>query len=124
LVTLLLTSLIISLFCCGLTEISREGRVLYFLRQPFEGLDELLMILRGEEDKRYTRTQLFSIKVAGFISKPLILCPTCMASIWGVVIFCLMHGFYVSEIPAMIVCCIMSAFINSFLSTLLEKLEA
>lgn len=123
---ILITSLIISFFCLGLHEVSREGRVLYFVRKPFEGLDEMMMILRGEENKRYTHTQLFSLQVAEFISKPLILCPPCMASIWGIIIFSILHGFPRTwEVAAyMVICCIISSFFNSFLHTLLEKLES
>lgn len=61
---LLIKSLIISLFCVGLRIASSPGMVLYFLRKPFENL---------EGWKNY-------------LAKPVILCSTCMASVWTIVI--------------------------------------
>jgi len=93
LIEILLTSLIISLFCCGLSIVTGEGMLLYFLRKPFENLREPVK----------------------YWFKPIILCCTCMASFWGIGIFIALHGLHVNLIPQMVICCFASCFLNAFL---------
>lgn len=95
---ILITSIIISLFCCGLTVITQEGMIFYFIRRPFE--------------------HLYGWRA--FLAKPLIICPPCMASLWGVLVYYLLHGFEWQ----LILCCIISAFLNRLFMALLEITEA
>jgi len=119
---ILLTILIISLFCCGLSVVSGEGMVGYFLRKPFDKLrdfrDKKITFLKLDfhhnDDREYFKEQIKASNIILYISKPIILCCTCMASFWGIVIFAALHGFHVHLIKYMVICCICSCFINAF----------
>jgi len=125
---ILLTSLIISLFCCGLSIVTGEGMLLYFLRKPFDKLRNKVELLNNwhlvtkhvsatpsfwAEEKR-VKIKLNLIHATLYLFKPIILCCTCMASFWGIGIFIVIHGLHVNLIPQMVICCFCSCFLNAF----------
>lgn len=82
---LILTTIITSLFCCGLHFITRDGWVLapldYFLVERLGGritysFSEQIM---DEERKVYWKREWL-----GEVYKPLLGCIVCMGSIWGI----------------------------------------
>jgi hypothetical protein len=95
----------ISAFCLGWRMITSEGMILGWLRE-------------------WCIEHMYH-----FIAKPFILCITCMASIWGTVIFwcfdaCLNIHVDVFTLLEWILCCVVCAFINTFvwqLKVLIEK---
>jgi len=142
---ILITTLIISLFCCGLSIVTGEGMLLYFLRKPFDGITGRRDVLnnkielwrvkyghlcvsgvknnREEEDEMKREHDLIidpayseirRINLTLYLFKPIILCCTCTASFWGIIIFSALHGFYVELIKYMIICCFCSCFLNAF----------
>lgn len=113
-------------FCLGLNQIMSEGNLLYFLRKPFEGLHELI------EDKELMLKSLKGLKCSGgiitvmkleneitglklkyYLAKPLVLCITCFASIWGGSVFIALNGLNENLIPYLIISCVSTAFINT-----------
>ena len=91
---------LISIFCLGWRTITDEGKILYFLRKPFENL-------KGWKQE---------------VMKPVILCCACMASVWGTVIYWIFNygEFAVIGIVSWIVCVVAASFVNSFGWSLLE----
>lgn len=91
---------IISIFCLGLRTVSDEDMVLFPFRKYF--LD------------RYEKFDRYRIN----ISKPIIICVTCMPSIWGTIIW---WGIFIATneifhwwtIPVYILSIVSSSFINS-----------
>jgi len=104
--------------------------VLYFFRKPFEEIDRKLTEIESHLDTNgdfhtrdlweYEQRKLKRLKL---LSKPLITCCTCMASIWGVVIYVVLHGITLYYTPQLILCCIISAFLNTLFINLIEKLD-
>lgn len=116
---LIFTIFLISLFCCGLSVISSPGKVLYFLRQPLDALETQIVtwqqsLLLFINSNQQTLLNIKRAKLLLNVFTPIILCCTCMASFWGIVIFILLHGFAVSMIKYMVICCIGAAFTNAF----------
>lgn len=119
---ILLTIFITSLFCCGLSVITSDGMVLYFLRKPFVNLEERIERYKDRiagfsitELEIYKLNQnIKSIKAVLYCFKPIILCTTCMSSFWGIVIFAALHGIQVEDIRYVVICCIGSSFVNAF----------
>lgn len=190
LLDLLLTSLIISVFCCGLFLITEPGMLLAFLKTPLTKLEKYLVLVKRKDldnvrhsfklnfildsdkcqfegsitpelnknesekifregigkcevnfdfpeiQKETTLTLNTSDDFKGpienvvlietykrpwtilfivpYLFKPIILCCTCMSSFWGAIVFIVLHGFTLSHIPHIIICCIMSAFLNAY----------
>ena len=93
---ILLFSLLVALFVNGLYIISSEGMILYPIRN-------LLYSVFGEDST---------------ILKPIITCPPCMVSFWGVVLYFAIFGASIIPLPYLII----SLFIASFISYLLTNL--
>lgn len=71
----------------GITIVTSRGHLLYFIRAYLES------IIIGEMQKEYLGEKY---KDYGFIFRPLLLCPVCMNSFWGVIIVLL--SAYVNEV--------------------------
>ena len=71
----------------GITIVTSRGHLLYFIRTYLESIiiREMQKEYLGEKYRDY-----------GFILRPLLLCPVCMNSFWGVIIVLL--SAYVNEI--------------------------
>lgn len=118
----------IALFCLGWRTITDEGMILYFLRKPFENLTEeienkqniynSMKGLLSKNDESEANSYIFKLKLLLFVLKPLILCITCMASIWGIPIYIYLNGISVEIIP----CIISASFVQTFIWRLYEKL--
>lgn len=112
-------------FCLGLNQIMSEGNLLYFLRKPFEGLKESLDVKTElynslkKNHKGYELLELESaitwLKIKLYVSKPLVLCITCFASVWGGSVFVALNGLTVELLPYLIVSCVSSAFIQTLI---------
>ena len=99
----LLLILIVSLFCLGLRAITDDGMIGYPVRDYF--LDKL-----------------------PYWGKPIVLCPTCMASFWGTVIYWGYTLLKTSNIeffhfPCWIGVCMSSAFINAICWTYYDSIR-
>ena len=88
LIDILLTIIIIVLFCLGLRTLFCEGMILHFVRKPFENMKS---------------------PAWNYILKPVVLCVVCFASVWGGTVFILLHGFL--PVIELIICCVSSAFL-------------
>lgn len=110
-------------FCLGLNQIMSEGNLLYFLRKPFEGLQdeldvksELIRHLRKTHKSRELielQNRIIGLKLKYYLAKPLVLCITCFASIWGGSVFVALNGLNESLLPYLIISCISSAYIQT-----------
>jgi len=96
-------------FCLGLRAITDDNKIGFPIREFF--LDR------------------YHLPFIGLIASPLILCCTCMASIWGTVIFWWIHlihlnqSFFLVPLDEWVFCCMASAFFNGFFWSLFEKLK-
>lgn len=112
---ILLCMIVISLFCVGLRAITDEERIFYFLRKPYDMieekaekwltaklkcLDECFKKAIMEEGSdidilkehiellvKAERQSIRSIKIKQELLKPIIGCVTCFASFWGTILF-------------------------------------
>jgi hypothetical protein len=107
--------LITSLAICGLYLSSQPGMILHFITRNFEGqylcpTDRDLM--GNGYEKKVNRLKA--------IGMPIILCPTCMASVWGFT----SYWFYFGHIDWMVIPCIFAlAFTNSLLIELYDLIR-
>jgi hypothetical protein len=130
LIDIILTTIIISLFCLGLRTVFSDGMIFHFLREPFEydTHSKVMNVFRrklqrialsGTDDltkqrKRYLR---LSEKLNIYL-KPFLLCVICFSSVWGGSVFIALHGLHF--IPELIISCISSAFIIKLISDHVE----
>jgi hypothetical protein len=75
-------------WCLGLSAVTQKGKIGYFIRVLIEKI-------------KYS-----------FINKPLLLCPECMSSFWGTIIYFLLGGEFSIIFPLSIMSC---AFLNGLL---------
>lgn len=116
---LLVTLFCTVFFCLGLTLTSQEGYALYFLRKPFdlayEKYDQLQQL-------RHKGWRLYLYAFIYYASKPLILCITCMASIWGAFWFLLSFQFLsLNMLPYLFLNSFAASFIQTFIWRLYER---
>ena len=130
LIDIILSTIIISMFCLGLRTLFSDGMILHFLREPFEydSHSKVMnlfrrklqrMALSGVDDltkqrKRYLRLS----EKLNFYLKPFLLCVICFSSVWGGSVFIVLHGLHF--IPELIICCISSAFILKLINDHVE----
>lgn len=107
-------------FCLGLTLTSQEGYALYFIRKPFDLAYEKHEQL---QQLRHIGWRLYYYNFVYQFSKPIILCITCMGSIWGVTWFILLNGFSLHVLPYIVINCFASAFIQTFIWKLYAKIN-
>lgn len=112
-------------FCLGYRLVTDEGNIGYFIRKPFEGLyDELEM-----KREHFINFHPNSMQVVGYYLKrllllivtPLILCITCMASIWGITVFVALNGITRELAPYLIINCFSASFIQTLIWSLYVK---
>lgn len=119
---LLLQSTIISLFCVGLRIVSSKGMILFFLRMPYEWLQNKPINLVGKYDttyeKRIRKKNLF-YRTLIYLLKPVIGCTTCMASFWTLVI----SHFYFSINQWTLLIIFVVACLNSIIMAIFENLN-
>lgn len=116
---LLVTLFCTVFFCLGLTLTSQEGYALYFIRKPFDLAYEKYEQLQQLKHKGW---RLYFYKSVFYLSKPIITCITCMASIWGV--FWFVHISQVLTLhllPYMLLNCFAASFIQTFIWRLYER---
>lgn len=113
-------------FCLGWRIITDEGNLLYFIRKPFEDLEDNLEMHENlynsfKEAAILKRMKFLKIKI--YLSKPFILCITCFASLWGAAVFVTLNGFHVNQIPNLIINSISASFIQTFIWYKWEELK-
>jgi len=111
-------------FCLGWRTITSEGQLLYFLRKPFENLQgqiENAESLSKCFRNKGIRKQILLMKLKFYMAKPVVLCITCMASVWGVVIFITLNACTVTTAPYLIIACVAASFIQTFIWNIYEK---
>lgn len=120
LLDIILSIIIITLFCLGFRTIISLGQILHFIREPFEydGKSEVMNFLKrrlqkkalkGVEGLQQIRRDYVKLSNRiNWILKPFVICVICFSSAWGATIFLTLNGFYWREL---IICCICSAFI-------------
>lgn len=110
--------IIISLFCLGLRAITDEGMIFYFLRKPFEGLYD-----KAQNFKELFGSSSYQYRLAitkAYIAKPIILCHTCFASVWGTAVYLSMWEF---DLVSWAIACVSAAYLNAFGWKLLNTLR-
>lgn len=110
-------------FCLGLFKIMEEGQLLHFLRKPFEGLQEeiemkselIRHMQKYHKDRELIELQhkITGLKLKYYLSKPLVLCITCFASVWGGSVFVALNGLNENLLPYLIIACLTSAYIQT-----------
>lgn len=118
-------------FCLGLRVVTDEGKLLYFLREPFdysykqyEYKTELLKLAAIRQDKSSVdelKSSLLRHKLIVYIGKPLITCITCMASIWGISVFVTLNGLNENLIAPLIFNSFAASFIQTFIWSFYAK---
>lgn len=113
------------LFCLGWRTVTDEGQLLYFIRKFFEDnqadLEHKEVQLDFDKSSDLIR-QIRRHKLLYFIGKPLVMCITCMASIWGTVIY-LHFNWQSFGISELLINCICASFIQTFIYKLYVKLD-
>lgn len=108
---LILTTIITSLFCCGLHFITRDGWVLapldYFLVERLGGRITYSFSEQIMDDERTVHLKGWAEK----IYKPLLGCIVCMGSIWGI-LGGLLFGVELYIIPIL---CVLVAALNGII---------
>jgi hypothetical protein len=134
-IQLLLTILTTVLFCLGWNIVTSENNLLYFIRKPFEKAidniemynDRLNMLSKFSNDTLHAvswlKKTILINKIIFYIGKPFVLCITCYASIWGVVIYITLNGLSMSSIPFIIINCVSASFLQTFIYKLYAKLD-
>lgn len=113
------TTLLISLFCVGFKLVTEDGMLLYFLHKPFENLHIDVKNNAKKFGKNSRKYKLSYFK--WYVMKPIILCVTCFASVWGSLIWVSIYGFH---FPIQWVITIVSAsYLNTLLWHLLKKFQ-
>jgi len=108
---LMLDILIISLFCCGLHFITRDGWLLDFIDYA------LLGALGGAIRYGVDRSITWKNKLGEYAYKPLLGCVVCMGSVWGV-----LGSVYFGRIDQIPVICVCVSGLNGIIYfNLLEK---
>lgn len=113
-------------FCLGWRIVTDEGQLLNFLRKPFDDAitnaevyeERRRVLLQFNTDKELIdvlEQRIFFAKLIYYIGKPFILCITCMASVWGFVVFVSLNGFNETQITRLIINCISASFIQTFI---------
>lgn len=104
-------------FCLGFRLVTDEGNLLYFLRKPFELMQdnlemnqELYLSLKNPIVKN--RIKILKLKL--YLAKPLILCITCFGSLWGAAVFIVLNGFHIDLIPNLIINSFAASFIQTY----------
>lgn len=106
------------LFCLGWRIVTDEGQLLYFIKKPFEdNYNRINALTELGKKTPISRTVIY------YIGKPFVMCITCMASIWGTVIFIAINGIQVSLIDNLIWNCIAASFIQTLIWKLYAKLD-
>ena len=113
-------------FCLGWRMVTDENQLLYFLRKPFENLGDEIenqkFMYLDYKTKRNLR-KLIWLQVWYYITKPTLICITCMASVWGAVLFIYFNGISPDLIGYLIFNCISASFLNTFVWVLFSKLN-
>ena len=134
-IQLLLTTLITVLFCLGWNIVTSENNLLYFIRKPFEKAvdnievytDRLNMLSRFSNDTLHAvswlKKTILKNKIIYYIGKPFVLCITCYASIWGLVIYITLNGLSMNAIPFIIINSVSASFLQTFIYKLYAKLD-
>lgn len=91
--TILIHSLIITLWCCGLFIITEEGQILYFLNRLAKKVKP------------------------SWLMKPVILCITCMSSVHGMFISILLNV----DITTALISIFISAFLNTLVYNIYQN---
>lgn len=96
LIDILLTTIIITLFCFGVRTLFSDGMILHWVRKPYENKKR-----PGKYD---------------WMLKPFILCVVCFASVWGGGVFVSLHGLHWE----IIICCVSATFIIKVINDKVE----
>ena len=118
------------LFCLGWRIVTSEGQLLYFIRKPFEfhAKETERIEERIEHFNRYDKSFVPALakllrkhKLIYYIGKPIVLCITCFASIWGITVFVALNGLTIDLIPYLILNSFSAAFVQTFIWSLYAK---
>lgn len=94
---------IISLFCCGLKASTSHGYLLHFVKRGLVALLGGTITWRPDFIEEEVK-----LKWGNDIYKPILGCVTCMASVWGVIIYSLLNDYTIASIytlPMIILAC-------------------
>ena len=132
-----ITQFIFTLYCMvgfalGWRIITSPGKLLYFIRAFFEGIEKDLDIFDSRIsvaksfDKSNSEIQELKVKrgitaIIYAIGTPLVLCITCFASVWGVSVFGALNGLSVALLPYLVIACLSAAFIQTFIWNIYAK---
>lgn len=124
---LIITILTTVSFCLGWRIITDKGNILYFLRKPFEQMEDNLelneeLYLKFKSPKVFYR--IYKLKTKIELARPFVLCITCMASFWGVLVFISLNGFSLSLLPKLIINSVSASFIQTYIWYKWEELKS
>jgi hypothetical protein len=131
---LILTIFITALFCNGWNIITDKGKLLYFIRKPFDNaMDNIdqteskIQLLSQFKNNKYhldyLKKRLLFNKALYYIGKPFVLCITCYSSIWGFSVFVALNGLHIDTIPHLIINSVSAAYLNTLIYKHYVKLD-
>lgn len=104
-------------FALGWRLITGKGYFFYFLRKPFELIDEEIeakeSIYKLMPQNKYVKRYIQLLKVKRFFATPFVICITCYASIWGASVYIALNGIGISTLPDLIILCVSASFIQT-----------
>lgn len=114
------------IFCLGWRIVTSEGKLLYFIRKPFDEainyadeLEERVKLLlnfgKDPEMVKHLQRKIIKNRFIHYIGKPFVTCITCFGSIWGFGVFVALNGLTESLIPHLIINCFGASFINTYI---------
>lgn len=119
-------------FCLGLRIVTDKGQLLYFLRKPFDDMKDEIEVNENKIEIHKFAKQIKEMEMCElmnkmnrqllYLFKPILLCVTCLASVWGVTWFILLNGISIDLIKFMVLNSFIAAFINTFIWNLYERL--
>lgn len=101
-----------------------QGMLFHFISKPFVNLDAT--IENKKELMKFNdclKFEVFKLQIKFYILKPIILCVTCMASVWGTIIFFTFNPVVISLFPYWIVSCFATAFLNTIIYSIYAKID-
>jgi hypothetical protein len=113
---IILDIIIISIFCNGWYLITRQGMLFFFLHDWYLWMCNGFIMANGETEFIYPDQRQFQ----RFFYSPLFGCVTCMASIYGTIIYLILNDFSISWLWPITI--IASSYMNLLLNRLLDIL--
>jgi len=120
------TLIITVAFCLGWRIITDNRNLLYFVRKPFEDIENQIEMNEALYEKLKSpiiKNRIKVLKTKLYFAKPFVLCITCFGSLWGAAVYVALNGIDINHIPNLIINSIAASFIQTYIWIKFEKLK-